>query len=415
MRFPQKAALIARVLGILVCAASIVDAGVLWAAGQSVVYPEALYPNAVTALLSLIFAIPAVLILARQPENRLGWMWMAAALVLVTAMGMTAYLAGFQAAPPVTLPIYIIIHIISISWLALIFPPLLMPLLFPTGRLPSPRWRWVIYLAVGMILIFLFWTAFAPVYQPEFASWSWNNPVGFLPKNVDEYLLPPWGVLLAVLTIASLASTVVRFRRAGLVERQQLKWLWYASILFGLLYILTNVVTIQGLFPDLVPLVGVVLFLAIAAIPAAMTIAILRFHLFDVDIVIRLTLVYAVLSVLLGLIYAGGVILLAAILEPLTGQSHSDVAVVLSTLGIAALFQPLRGRVQALINRRFYRRQYDAEQVLAGFASVARGSSDLDVLTGELVTAVQKTFEPSQVQLFIKTSTTHRNRPSIPL
>ncbi len=180
-----------------------------------------------------------------------------------------------------------------------------------------------------------------------------------------------------------------------------MKWLLYACSMFGLVYIPGLFLHNENFPPPWNGLFSILFGLVVIGIPAAITIAILRYHLFDIDVIIRLTLVYAIVTALLGLVYAGGIILLQAGFRSLIGQTP-DLAVVTTTLIIAALFNPLRLRVQAIIDRRFFRQKYNAEQALAQFATAARTSSDLDTLTGMLVDLVEKTLQPAQVDLQIK-------------
>ena len=219
--------------------------------------------------------------------------------------------------------------------------------------------------------------------------------------NAADTLMLPWSGMLAVLTAASLASMVMRYRQAGVLEREQMKWLLYACSIFGLVYIPSVFLANRGADPGLQELANLLFGIAIIAIPTAIAIAILRYHLFDIDVIIRLTLVYATVTGLLGLVYAGGIVLLQFVFRKLTGQA-SDLAVVGTTLVIAALFNPLRLRIQALIDRRYYRAKYNADQALAELTNAARSGSDLDELSSMLIELVLKTLQPAQVSLQLK-------------
>jgi hypothetical protein len=184
------------------------------------------------------------------------------------------------------------------------------------------------------------------------------------------------------------------------VEREQIKWLLYAAFLFGLAYVIAIIVNLPspetwslGIFEE------VILIASMLSLPIAITIAILRYRLFDIDIIIRKTAVYGVLSVILALVYFGSVILLQALFGEILGE-QSTLILVISTLLIAALFSPLRRWVQNTIDRRFYRSKYDAQQVLTRFAQAAREETDLDNLSGELLTVVYETFHPQSVGLW---------------
>jgi hypothetical protein len=203
-----------------------------------------------------------------------------------------------------------------------------------------------------------------------------------------------FGVFLLVnfaLLALSAASLALRLRRASGVERQQLKWFVYAVALFALVFPPSVFVLGDGrLIVFLLPLV-----------PVAAGIAILRHRLFDIDVVINRTLVYASLTVLLVAAYFGGVVGLQAALRALTGQ-ESQLAVVASTLAIAALFGPLRRRLQALVDRRFYRRKYDAAKTLEAFGSRLREETRLDDLSDDLVSVVTGTMQPVHASLWLR-------------
>jgi hypothetical protein len=186
------------------------------------------------------------------------------------------------------------------------------------------------------------------------------------------------------------AALVVRFRRARGVERQQLKWLLYAVSLSPLLFLE-------------LPVVGDVLFpLVLIGIPTAVGVAILRYRLYDIDVIIRRTLQYTLVTAVLALVYAGSVVLLQSIYTVITG-GRSPIVVVMSTLFIAALFSPLRRGVQSMIDRRFFRKKYDAQQVLAHFAQTARDEVSLEALTAELVRVVQETMQPASTSIWLAT------------
>jgi hypothetical protein len=283
------------------------------------------------------------------------------------------------------------------AWLWLIFPLLFVILYFPTGRLPSPRWRWLRTLGLGLVVYFVVVGALLPeVNAPgEPPPWTVPNPIGIASL---EFSMPVWIALLLTFVVGSVASLFVRFRRADPVERSQLKWLLYAGGVFLVVY------AGAGFGADMggSEIFEVALFLSILSLPVAIAVAILRYRLYDIDVVIRKTLLYAVLTALLALVYFGSVILLQQLFGALTGIEQSTLAVVISTLAIAALFTPLRRRIQDWIDRRFYRKKYDAQQVLAQFAITARDETDLDALLAELVRVVDETLQPEHVSVWLK-------------
>ena len=192
--------------------------------------------------------------------------------------------------------------------------------------------------------------------------------------------------------VLALLSLALRFHRAAGVERQQIKWLLYVAALFLTAQLAISFGAIGEQFTSLVAL----------GFPIAIGIAVLRYRLFDIDVIIRKTLVYTALTALLALVYFGSVVLLQRLFGAVTGIGQSPLAVVVSTLVIAALFTPLRRRIQDVIDRRFFRKKYDAQRILAQFALTARDETDLDALTAELVRVVQETLQPEGVSVWLR-------------
>jgi hypothetical protein len=273
-------------------------------------------------------------------------------------------------------------------------------LLFPTGKPPTPRWRWVLYGGLFMAGFLIFIATFAPILSlVDDPDWAIANPIGFLPTDF-EFPDALWAAGLVILTLSCVASLIVRYRRARGVERQQMKWLFYACGLFGVLYLLDGS---DWPTPFLNDLWNIIFTLSIMAIPTAIAVAILRYRLYDIDVIIRKTLIYSVVTGLLALVYLGLVVLLQEVFAQLSGE-QSPIAIVISTLVIAALFVPLRRRVQDVIDRRFYRSKYDAAQALATFSKTARDEVDLERLATTLVGLVHETMQPEQVTLWLKGS-----------
>ena len=358
--------------------------------------------NLVTSnLIPVAFAFLAAMILSRQPRNVIGWLLMMPALLGI--LPVDAYIRSFTSAP-LQPPVLLVISLwfANWAWLLLIYPIFFIPVLFPTGRPPSPRWRWLLVAGLGMIAIFLFLVTFSQTFRPTELGWSLKNPIGFLPPDDvwEKYFNVLWPAALFSLTLLSVASLFVRYRRAAAVERAQIKWLLYACALFAAIYI--PLWWISDLKTILNDIWAILFHLSILAIPAAITVAILRYRLFDIDVIIRKTLVYAALTATLGLVFFGGVALLQQVVGRITGTDDSPVAIVISTLLIAALFTPLRRRIQDFIDRRFYRQKYNAEQALADFADTARSETDLEALTGKLVEVVSQTMQPEQVLLWLR-------------
>jgi len=339
------------------------------------------------------FALTGALIISHQWRNTVGWLLMIEGSI-VFAWPLEPYFGSLTQAPAdPSFLFYVGLWVNFWGWLWYIFPLLFIPLFFPTGKPPSPRWRWVIVLGLGLFAFFFLYATFMTELFSTDESWSVPNPIGFLSK--DFFPDQPWLVLLLSFAILCVASLFVRYRRAKRVEREQIKWLLYAAALFLAIYSIDLVLAGNN---DLVVMLRN---FAVMLLPAAIAIAILRYRLYDIDVIIRKTLVYAVLSALLALVYFGVIILLQSIFEAASGE-QSPISIVVSTLVIAALFAPLRRRIQDFIDRRFYRRRYDAEQTLAAFARFVRDETDMEALTAELVSLVQETMQPEQVSLWLK-------------
>ena len=269
-------------------------------------------------------------------------------------------------------------------------------LLFPTGHPPSSRWRWVVWV-VGLAITLM-------VVPMAVATWPSRASLPDEGEAVSAaFLLQGIGLLLVgVAMVASLVSLVVRFRRAGGTERQQIKWLAYAGTLTVLVFSGEVLAGGPQRLAGLGVVVGLLLLIVIVpSIPIAVGIAILRYRLYDIDLVINRTLVYGALTVLLGAVYVAGVVGLPRLL-PLA--EDNDLVVAGSTLAVAALFSPLRRRVQAFVDRRFYRLRYDAQRTLEAFSARLREEVDLDTLSAELVGVVRHTLQPASVRVWLADS-----------
>ena len=362
---------------------------------------EVLANALVNALFVIEFAFVAALIVARQPRNIIGWLMMALPLAFIMDVFSRSYLEQFPTPPAeVTTLLFIAVLFNNISWLFLIFPLFFTMLLFPDGRLPSPRWRWVSVAGLGLFTFAAFYILFqSSLSLLENEAWILANPIGLLPADTSA-LDTAFFVGLILMTLLCVAAPFVRYRRAAGVEREQIKWLFYATGLFALAYIPNFFLTDEAGAP-LVESLSWVFNLAVMAIPAAIAIAILRYRLYDIDVIIRKTLLYGALTGLLALVYFGSVVLLQGLFEALTGQS-SPIVIVISTLLIAALFIPLRRRLQRAIDRRFYRQKYDAQQVLAQFAKTARDEVELEALTAELARVTRETVQPESLTIWLR-------------
>ena len=350
------------------------------------------------AVLATLFPAVGLLILVNQPRHLIGWLL--SAIGLITAISVFATqiaIYGFYTQPlPLPLPA-IALWLRGWLWILIICLVAFFLLLFPTGRLPSSRWRWAAYgllLTTGaLILVNLAGLA--------------DLPADFTPEPLRS---PPWdraaalllGLFLLLLLI-SILSLLLRWRRADALVRQQLKWVVSAGVLLGATLFLGDLV-IEQIWQD--PTVRIIVgrwlvSIGFATLAAAIFIAILRYRLFDIDLIIRKTLQYTAVTGVLLLVYFGAVVILQQVFTRTFGWDSTPV-VVLSTLLIAALFNPVRRRVQDAIDRRFFRRKYDAEKVLQQFAATARDETDLDALTAELLRVIQETMQPDSLSIWLR-------------
>ena len=355
-----------------------------------------------TAAPFLAFATVGAVIITRRAGNRIGW--------LCWAIGFT-FTVSFFGSPDVWAILAANEHrsstwallplLANIAWLGTLLGLLpFLVLLFPTGRLLSRRWRpvaWALGLVVGLYL-----TArlLAPGPFDTRLAGNPQNPLGVeSAEGLLQLVQTLTGVAAPVLILAVLASVVVRFRRARGEERQQLKWFTVA--------VAAELVLTPGLgavAEQVAPVLGelVVFPVSLSLIPIAIGIAVLRYRLYDIDRIINRTLVYGLLTVLLGAVYIAGVFGLGRLLNPVTGESA--LAVAASTLAVAALFQPARRRVQAVVDRRFNRRRYDAAKTIEAFSTRLRDQLDLDTLSTELLAIVDQTTEPTLASLWLRPS-----------
>ena len=357
------------------------------------------------SLIPVVFAVAGGLIIAKKPGNRIGWL-----LIIPAATLSTDHVIHFILESLSTIPdrpgflLFVIVWFSQVGWLLIIFPTLFIALIYPTGQILSDRWRWAVRYGLFLLLFFWLLTIFVRDYSPNSSyglAWSVVNPIGLYTTTTIIPIVTAWLLGAALWTILCAASLIVRFRRAGWVERAQIKWLLYAMTIFAAFYA-PNLPfgEPEGTVGNLLSLL---IALALLGFPIAITVAILKHRVFDIDLVIRKTVAYAVLSALLAFLYFGTVLLLQNVFESATGQ-RSPVVIVISTLVIAALFSPLRRRVQAVIDRRFFRSKYDVNRVMNGFAQVVRDELDLASLAVEVSRIVNETVQPEHVRIWLPQS-----------
>ncbi len=359
----------------------------------------------------LAFPMVGALIASRRPNNPIGWICLVVGIIWMIMLISTSYGLYGLVVRPGSVPFPAAIAALG-EWIWVPAVGLLgiyLVLLFPDGRLPSRRWRPLVWLSGAVIFLASAGFALSP------------GPMDSLPRIPNPFGLEnyPWladatlGVmlLLPMCILAAAVSLVLRFLRSGGEQREQIKWLAFAALILGLglsTFLIPGIVpeATGGAAPLWQNLLEDAVTLSFAGVAVAVGIAILRYRLYEIDIVINRTLVYGALTVLLAVVYFGGVSATEAIFRTLTGQEEQpQLAIVVSTLVIAALFNPLRRRIQAFIDRRFYRKKYDAAKTLEAFLAKLRDETNLDSLSDDLVGVVRETMQPSHVSLWLRPDT----------
>ena len=370
------------------------------------------YPNTLlydpwldNTLTAVFYPTVGALVASRRPENPVGWLLCLYGVAISISFFCAEYAIYALLAEPSSLPAGEALVWIA-SWMLpiIIGIPAFLYLLFPTGRLPSRRWRWVAWLTGALVL--------AGVITSAFSSGALMGVLGPIrnPLGIEGFtgVYKALVVILSTVTLGAVVLSVfVRLRHAIGVERQQIKWFAYAAaasfITTGLAYLIPSVVDTPLWFERM----GFALVIAfIPAVPIAIGIAILRYRLYDIDIIINRALVYGSLTGVLALVYFGGVTATQALFRTITSQEElPQLAVVASTLVIAALFNPLRRRIQSFIDRRFYRSKYHARKTLQAFSATLREDTDVNALSDDLVSVVRQTMAPAHVSLWLRPGT----------
>jgi hypothetical protein len=369
--------------------------------GQDERYSEVL-GGAITGLGAPILGL---VILKRQPHNRIGWLWLIYG--LSNAFFSLAFALKYQANSALPAgysdPLFIMLLFSETAAIIRLIFFMLLILWFPDGQPPSPRWKWLHGWAVAALVLMtlqLFsemvpWTEVEGVVA---GAPTITNPIGFLPAGLNPIL----GLLQMVgffsilaMSLLSILSIIQRFRSARQLVRAQILWFLVGSVCYAFIWVafLLLLNTQSGL-------AGVLGSLAILPFYLAVGIAITRYRLYDINIIIRRTLVYGLLTAALAVVFLGGVTLLQAVFQAISGQ-QSPISIILTTLAIAALFNPLRTRIQNSIDRRFYRKKYDAQKALEDFALLARNEVELEQLTETLLNVVNGTVLPEKAEIWL--------------
>jgi hypothetical protein len=366
--------------------------------------PAELLSDLFNALVLLAFASVGSLIASRRPENPIGWLFCVSTLLWALGNALQEYTTYALVTVPGSLPAGALLGVIGhwIGGIGFFLMLTFLLLLFPNGHLPSPRWRFLAWLIAVLLAVHSITFLLSPYPYAnsgiDLRLAAVRNPLGIGPANdLFDQLGGTLPLTLFPTILACIVSVFLRFRRARGVERQQLKWFTYGltiSVLM-LIIILTLVFTTANGG-------GAFFYLAVVCIPISAGIAMLRYRLYDIDVLINRTLIYGILSAMLALAYAISILILQYLLSGFT--EGSQLAIVGSTLVIAVLFQPLRRRIQRIIDRRFYRSKYDAARTLSAFSAKLRSEVDLQQLSEHLLTVVEETMQPTHVSLWLRPS-----------
>jgi hypothetical protein len=343
------------------------------------------------------FMAVGCLIVARRPGHPLGWVFAGVGLLAVTGELAVEYASYSYVAVSTPLPGAIAAAwYANWSWFPTFFLAAWFPLLFfPTGHLVSARWGPVAWVGGAGVVAITMLAALDPTLDVP-RSRPVANPIGIAGIPEAEGSLTS-AVLLSLLLfsiIAALIHLVFRFRQSKGEERQQLKWFTYAGAVMVISFVAQEITPL--VLPDFA------FGLLIGFVPVSVGIAIFKYSLYDIDLIINRTLVYGALTAVLALVYLGGVVGVGSLVREVTGQERNNLVVAASTLAVAGLFRPARNRIQAFIDRQFYRSKYNAQQTIADFSAKMRDEIDLNSLTSEVAAVVHDTLQPAHVSLWLR-------------
>ena len=359
--------------------------------GDGEAEPDQVLALIIYGLAVLSFATVGAVVASRVPRNAIGWLCLAMA--LLPAIGGLGDEYVLRSLGRSGLPGAGYVALTQTFWNAFIAIPGMVLLLFPTGRPPGRRWRIVVVAFItGLAFVVL-----ADVVKPQTDYARLTNPLGVAALEEAAPIVEGIGGILILLgAVCAFVSIIFRYKRALTEERQQLKLLAYSLVVIGLGVAVGAVLDASGR----VEASNAVISGSFISIPVSIGFAVLKHRLYDIDVIINRTIVYAVLTAILGGAYVGLVFAFQALLTPLT--SESDLAIAGSTLAVAALFRPVRSRVQAFIDRRFYRRKVDAQRTMERFSASLRDEVDLGMLSSELTRVVRDTMQPKHVTLWLR-------------
>jgi hypothetical protein len=389
----------------------------LFVLARSIQLPSTLEANVtvidmLTSMPVLAFPVVGALIASRRPRHPIGWILLAEGL-LWTFLGMIGTYGIYGLGRPGVVAFPVAVYALG-QWLwvpAVGLLAIYLILLFPDGRLPSRRWRPLAWLSGVAILLGSASSGLSP--GPIAELGGVRNPYGLERQPWVANAANATLVVLLVCILASVLSLILRYRRSRGEERQQIKWIAFSAAFvgFGFVSAMASGLIVLAFAPESwgsantpplwFDLLFSVVLVSFGGVPVAVGTAVLRYRLYDIDLIINRALVYGSITAMLAVVYVGSVVGLQSVFRGLTGQ-ESTLANVASTLAIAALFGPLRRRVQAFVDRRFYRRKYDAAKTLEAFSARLRDETDLDALSSALVGVASATMQPEHVSLWLR-------------
>jgi hypothetical protein len=353
------------------------------------------------------FPVIGLVLAVKVRENPIGWLLLVISVCWGIGFGTTDSDYGLVAEPGAVPGAAAVGDIASTFWIPSIgLMGTFLFLLFPTGHLLSPRWRWVAWISGATIVVTTVAAILSPGDMGDVGYKGHRNPLGIESLSRVLHLVNVVLLLLPVTILLSAISLILRYRRSVGIERQQMKWLAGAA---GAVALVWGVVVGLGLVlelgsdttPGWLSTLQDISLLSFVLVPVAIGFGVLRYRLYEIDVIVRRTLIYTVLIAMLAALYLGGIALLGTATRELTGQS-SALAVTISTLVVAAAFQPLRSRVQRAVEHRFYRKTYDAELAVQAFSNHLREEIELDTLSHALLTTVQDTVQPRTISIWLR-------------
>lgn len=358
---------------------------------------SALVNDLTSLLLANITFWLGVFLVSLRPHHRISWIVLGIGFFNLLSIASLQYSICAMVTQPGTLPGGIwATWVNQWAWTFIFALLTLLLLLFPTGYLPSSRWRWFLYASLTGFAGLFCWSAFSTPLAVNGTNVTATNPLGIFSISPQDTLVIFIATIVVIAAlVGGVAALFLRFRSAHGEERAQLKWFTYTAVLAICIYAI-------GATPLLGSWSGSVSNLAFVLLPLAIVISILKYRLYDIDIIIRKTLTYLVVTSVLGIVFLICIIGLQQLFAALTGSGQNEIVTVLSTLVIAAMFVPLRYRIQSAVDKRFYRKKYDAQKVLHDFAMTVRDETDLEKLTGELLNVVNETMQPKKASVWLK-------------